>query len=129
MQCDGGQEGKSAVLMQKGRLPRAGSRPLSEAEKRCAQIKMEVFAVIPSLEKFQAHTSSRKIVAETDHKSLFTMAKWRLVKAPRGLQAVLIHFQKYSCEPICKFGSQIFFSNTLSGDPMSQEKQEHMDAS
>ena len=63
-----------------------GSKTLTEAETRYANIECELLGVVGALEKFNYFTFGRPVTVLTDHKPLIAIAKKSLVNAPPRLQ-------------------------------------------
>ena len=59
-----------------------GSKTLTLAETRYANIERELLGVIGALEKFHYFTFSRPVVILTDHKPLIAISKKALINAP-----------------------------------------------
>ena len=59
-----------------------GSKTLTSAETRYANIKRELLGVVGALEKFHYFTFGRPVVILTDHKPLISISKKALVNAP-----------------------------------------------
>ena len=63
-----------------------GSKTLTEAEIRYANIEHELLGVVGALEKFHYFTFGRPVTVLTDHKPLIAISKKTLVNAPPRLQ-------------------------------------------
>ena len=63
-----------------------GSRTLTDAETRYANIEHELLGVVSSLEKFNYFTFGIPVTVLTDHKPLIAISKKSLVSAPPRLQ-------------------------------------------
>ncbi|CAB4008143.1 Transposon Ty3-G Gag-Pol poly [Paramuricea clavata] len=114
IQCDSSQTGLGVALMQNGHPIAYASRTLSETERRYAQIEKEMLAIIYAVEKFNDYTFCRKVTIYSDHKPLESILKKPLHRAPKRLQSMMIHLQKYDIEVKYEKGSNMFLADTLS---------------
>ena len=62
-----------------------------------------------------------KSVCESDHKSLEVIYQKPLVAAPKHLQRMLLHLQKYDLEIYFKPGKHMYLADTLSRAPLSRK--------
>ena len=67
-----------------------GSKTLTAAETRYANIERELLGVVGALEKFHYFTFGQPVVILTDHKPLIAISKKALVNAPPRLQRLLL---------------------------------------
>ena len=96
LQCDASQSGLEAALMQ-GQPVAYASRVLSPAGTRYAQIEKELLAIVFGCDHFEAYVYGRDIVhVETDHKPLESTMLKPFNSAPKRLQRMLLHLQKYN---------------------------------
>ena len=63
-----------------------GSKTLTEAETRYANIECELLGVVGALEKFKYFTFGRPATVLTEHKPLIAISKKAVVNAPPKLQ-------------------------------------------
>ena len=75
-----------------------GSKTLTNAETRYANIEWELLGVVSRLEKFHYFTFGRKVMILTDHKPLIAISKKALVNAPPRLQCLLLRMNNYNVE-------------------------------
>ena len=75
LQCDASMHGLGACLMQNGQPVAYASRSLTPTEVQYAQIEKELLAIVFGMEKFEAYLYGRKVLVETDHKSLEAIFK------------------------------------------------------
>lgn len=114
LQCDTSDTGLGATLLQRGQPIAYASRPLTATERNYAQIEKELLSVVYGMEKFNQYTFGRKILVESDHKPLEIIYKKPLVAAPKQLQRMFLHLQKYDIKIIYKPGSTMYLADTLS---------------
>ena len=100
--------------MQNGHPIAYASRALTETGSHYAQIEKEMLAIVFSVEKFNDYTFGRKTIAHTDHKPLELIVKKPLHRAPKRLQGMMIHLQKYDLEIRYERGNRMFLVDTLS---------------
>ena len=106
LQCDASQSGLGVALMQGGQPVAYASRALSPAETRYAQIEKELLAIVFGCDHFEAYVYGRDIVhVETDHKPLEMIMLKSLNSAPKRLQRMLLHLQKYNLDVPYKRGA------------------------
>ena len=75
-----------------------GSKTLTSAETRYANIECELLGVVGRLEKFNYFTFGRPVMILTDHKPLRAISKKSLVSAPPRLQCLLLRLANYNVE-------------------------------
>ena len=63
-----------------------GSKTLTDAETRYANIERKLLGMVSGLEKFNYFTFGRPVTVLTDHKPLIAISKKSLVSAPPRLQ-------------------------------------------
>ena len=73
-----------------------GSKTLTEAETRYANIEYELLGVVGTWEKFHYFTFGREVRILTDHKPLIAISKKALVNAPPRLQRSLLRMNNSS---------------------------------
>ena len=101
-----------------------GSKSLTLAETRYANIERELLGVVGALEKFHYFTFGRPVVILTDHKPLIAISKKALVNAPPHLQRLLLRMNNYNVSLKWILGKEMIFANHLSrntGPNMSNE--------
>ena len=69
-----------------------GSKTLTDAEGRYANIECELLGVVASIEKFHTFSYGRSAIILSNHKPLTSIVRKDLVNAPRRLQRLLLHF-------------------------------------
>ena len=114
IQCDSSQSGLGAVLIQNGQPIAYSSRALSETESRYAQIEKEMLAVVVAVEKFNDYTFGRRTIVHSDHKPLESILKKPLHRAPKRLQGMILHLQKYNVEVQYQSGKTMLLADALS---------------
>ena len=75
-----------------------GSKTLTNAETRYANIERELLSVVGGLEKFQYFTFGCSVIVLTDQKPLIAISKKSLVKASPRLQHLLLRLNNYNVE-------------------------------
>ena len=74
-----------------------GSKTLTPAEMRYANIERELLGVVGALEKFHYYfTFGHPVTVLTDHKPLIAIAKKALINAPLRLQRLLLRLNNYN---------------------------------
>ena len=114
IQCDNSQKGLGAALMQNGHPIAYASRALTETESCYVQIEKEMLAIVFSVEKFNDYTFGWNTIVHTDHNPLESIVKKPLHHAPKRLQAMMIHLQKYDLEILYEHGNKMLLADTLS---------------
>ena len=88
-------KGLGAVIIQDGKPVAFGSKTLTTCERRYANIKRELLAIVWVAQKFHTYVYGRRVIVETDHKPLESIF-WRpLNDAPPRLQRMLLKLTKY----------------------------------
>lgn len=114
LSVDASSEGIGAVLMQEGKPVAYGSRALSDAQRRYAQIEKELLAIVYGCEKFHQYVYGKDILVESDHKPLEAIFKKALYQAPSRLQRMLLRLQRYSLNIVYKPGKEMHIADALS---------------
>ena len=91
-----------------------GSKTLTSAETRYANIEHELLGVVGGLEKFDYFTFGRPVMILTNHKPLIAISKKSLVGAPPRLQHLLLRLANYNVELQWIPGKEMIFSDHLS---------------
>ena len=91
-----------------------GSKTLTPAETRYANIECELLGVVGALEKFHYFTFGRPVTILTDHKALIVIAKKALVNAPPRLQRLLLRLNNYNAKLEWIPGKEMIFADHLS---------------
>ena len=84
-----------------------------------AQLEKEMLAIVYGLNKFHHFTFGRSVRVVTDHKPLVSIVRKPLSRAPKRLQAMLLHSQEYNFELEYKSGKAIPIADALSRAPTS----------
>ena len=101
-----------------------GSKTLTSAETRYANIERELLGVVGALEKFHYFTFGRPVVILTDHKLLISISKKALVNAPPHLQRLLLRLNNYNATLQWISGKEMVFANHLSRNIVDKESHE-----
>ena len=91
-----------------------GSKTLTDAEGRFANIEHELLGVVASMEKSHTFCYRRSTIILSDHKPLTSIVRKGLVNAPPRLQWLLLRLQKYNFEILYKPGKSMIFADHLS---------------
>ena len=100
-----------------------GSKTLTPAETRYANIERELLGVVGALEKFHYFTFGRPVTVLTDHKPLIAIAKKALVNTPPRLQRLLLRLNNYNAKLEWIPGKEMIFADHLSRN-VGQESSE-----
>ena len=117
LENDASEYGLGSALLQDKKPTAFANRSLTECERKCAQIEKEMLALVYGLDKFYHYTFGRAVHIITDHKPLVAIANKPLSKAPRRLQNLLLHAQKYRFTLEWQPSNSIPTADTLSRDP------------
>ena len=101
-----------------------GSKTLTSAETRYANIERELLGVVGALEKFHYFTFGRPVVILTDHKPLISISKKALVNAPPRLQRLLLRLHNYNTSLQWILGKEMIFADHLSRNIGPEESHE-----
>ena len=122
LQCDASQFGLGAALLQQGQPVAFASRALSPAETRYAQIEKELLAIVFTCQHFDLYVFGReKVTVHTDHKPLECIMSKPLHNAPKRLQRMLLHLQRYTLQVEYRRGKEMHLADTLSRAPVREE--------
>ena len=113
LQCDASDTGLGATLLQNGQPVAYAPRSLMDTERNYAQIEKELLAIVFGAEKFNQYTYGRKVFVESDHKPQEVIYQKPLVAAPKRLQRMPLHLQKYDLEIYFKPGQHIYLTDTF----------------
>ena len=91
-----------------------GSKTLTDAEGRYANIECELLGVVAGMEKFHRFCYGLSTIVLSDHKPLTSIVRKDLVNAPPRLQRLLLHLQKYDVTISYKPGKSMIFADHLS---------------
>ena len=91
-----------------------GSKTLTDAESRYANIECESLGVVAGVEKFHTFCYGRSTIVLSDHKPLTSIVREDLVNAPPRLQQLLLRLQKYDIVIQYKPGKSMIFADHLS---------------
>lgn len=114
LSADSSSTGLGAVLLQDQHPVAYGSRALTDAQTRYAQIDREMLAIVYGCEKFHHYIYGRHVRVETDHKPLVAIYQKPLYRATPRLQRMLLRLQRYDLELVYVPGKEMYISDTLS---------------
>ena len=114
LSVDASSEGLGAVLLQNQQPVAYASKPLTECQKRYAQIEKELLAILHGCEHFHQYIYGRTVIVETDHKPLEAIVTKPLYRAPIRLQRMLLRLQQYDISVVHKPGKQMYIADALS---------------
>jgi hypothetical protein len=99
IQCDSLSLGLDCVMLQDEYPVEFHSRALFSTEQSYAQIEKELLAVCFAMDKFHTYVYGRNnVIVETDHKPLIAIVSKPLKSAPKRLQRMLLHLQRYTIQ-------------------------------
>ena len=101
-----------------------GSKTLTSAETRYANMERELLFVVGSLEKFHYFTFGRPVTVLTDHKPLISISKKALVNAPPRLQTLLLQLNNYNVMLNWIPGKELVFVDHLSRNVAREKSRE-----
>ena len=101
-----------------------GSKTLTSAETRYANIECELLGVVGALEKFHYFTFGHPVIILTDHKPLIAISKKALVNAPPRLQRLLLRLNNYNAMLQWIPGKEMVFADHLSRNIVNKESNE-----
>ena len=101
-----------------------GSKTLTSAETRYANIERELLGMVGALEKFHYFTFGWPVVILTDHKPLISISKKALVNAPPRLQRLLLRLNNYNTSLQWIPGKEMIFADHLSRNIGMKESHE-----
>ena len=109
------QSGLCAALMQNGQPVAYASCALTPPETRYAQLEKELLAILFACDRFEAYIYGRdRVSIESDQKPLEMIVLKPLNSAPKRLQRMLLHLQKYTLDVKYKKGEHMYLADTLS---------------
>lgn len=114
LSVDASSEGIGAVILQDKKTVAYGSRALTDAQKRYAQIEKELLAIVYGCEKFHQYIYGKELEVESDHKPLESIFKKSLHQAPPRFQRMLLRLQRYSLKVAYKPGKEMHIADALS---------------
>ena len=114
LQCDASESGLGYALLQQGQPVAFGARGMTQTERNYAQIEKEMLAIVCGCEKFDQFIYGHKITVETDHKPLVSISQKPIHNAPKRLQRMLLHMQRYDFVITYKKGSEMYLADALS---------------
>ena len=114
LSVDASSEGLGAVLLQNQQPVAYASKPLTECQKRYAQIEKELLAILHGCEHFHQYIYGRTVVVETNHKPLEAIVTKPRYRAPIRLQRMLLRLQQYDISVVHKPGKQMHIADALS---------------
>ena len=115
IQCDSSDTGIGAVLLQNGQPVSYASRALTDTERRYAQIKKELLAIVWSCKKFHQYIYGMDIVhIESDLEPLQAVFKKSIHQSSKRLQRMRMALQNYSLDIKYKKGQPMFIADALS---------------
>ena len=124
MQVDASDYGIGATLLQKNRPVAYSSTTLTKSEKdNYAQIEKECLAIVHAMTRWdQWLYGHHHIVVESDHKPLETIFKHPISHAPKRLQKMMLHLQRYTFTIVYRKGSTMWLADILSRAPLPREQ-------
>ena len=121
-------QGLGAAAMQGKGIVAYGSRPLTPAEQRYAQIEKEMLAVVFGCEEFPTLIYGKSdVVIETDHKPLESLQHKPIHKALMRIQRMMLKVQPYTYKLRYTKGANIGLADCLSRLPQKGGTEAKMD--
>ena len=125
--CDASESGLGYALLQQGQPVAFGARGMTQAERKYAQIEKEMLAIVCGCENLinlSMDTKSQQRL--TMHKPLVSISHKLIHNAPKCLQRMLLHMQRYDFNITYKKGSEIYLADQmLSLGPTQTSTQPH----
>ena len=118
---DASRKGLGAAVVQNDRVISYGSRALTDAETRYAQIELEMLAVVFAFDKFHKLLYGKSdVTVESDHKPLVSIMSKPIGKAPLRLQKMMLKLQPYDFGLIHVKGKDLGLADCLSRFPVEK---------
>ena len=118
---DASQKGLGVAVLQKDRVISYGSRALTDAETRYAQIELELLAVVYAFQKFHKLLYGKEaITVESDHKPLESILSKPIGRAPLRLQKMMLKLQPYDFQLKHVKGKDLGLADCLSRFPVEK---------
>ena len=115
---DASQKGLGCSILQEDRVISYGSRALTDAETRYAQIELEMLGVLFAFSKFHKLLYGKSnVTVESDHRPLESILSKPIGAAPMRLQKMLLKLQPYDFVLKYKKGKDIGLADCLSRFP------------
>jgi hypothetical protein len=111
---DASSEVLGACLLQGNQPVAHASQVLNRAEHNYAQIEKEMLAIVFGATKFHQYIYGNTVTVETDHKSLESLFKKALCKAPQRIQRMMLKVQQYDLKLKYIPGETLYIADTLS---------------
>ena len=121
MSVDASRKGLGAAILQQDRVISYGSRALTGAETRYAQIELEMLAVVFAFDKFHKLLYGKSdLTVESDHKPLEAILTKPIGRAPLRLQKMMLKLQPYDFVLKHVKGKDLGLADWLSRFPAEQ---------
>jgi transposase InsO family protein len=91
-----------------------GSRSMTEAEKKYAQIEKELLAITVACEHYHQFIFGTRFCVETDHQPLVSICAKALNDCPIRIQRLLLRLQKYDFDIAHTAGKHMYVADALS---------------
>ena len=118
---DASRKGLGAAILQGDRVISYGSRALTDAETRYAQIELEMLAVVFAFDKFHKLLYGKSdLTVESDHKPLEAIMTKPIGRAPMRLQKMMLKLQPYDFVLKHVKGKSLGLADCLSRFPVDQ---------
>jgi hypothetical protein len=114
IQADSSKDGLGACLMQEGQPLAFASRPLTETERRYAQIEKEMLAIVFAARRFHHYIYGNEVTVQSDHKPLESIQDKDFDKMSPRLQLMRYKLLRYNLRIVYHPGSTMHIADTLS---------------
>ncbi len=114
LNVDASSKGLGAVILQDGQPVAFGSRALTSAQEKYAQIEKEMLAILYGCTKFNEFLSAREVTVETDYKPVVGIFEKNLYQLSPRIQRIEMRLEKYDLKLKWVPGHKMHISDTLS---------------
>ena len=114
IQINASQVGLGTALLQNNKPIAFGSKALTDAECRYANIEREMLAVVFGADRFCTYIYGQSFMIKSDHKLLQSISRKNLADMPAWLQHMMLHLQGYDLKIHYHPDKEMVIKDTLS---------------